>query len=266
MCGATLWCGDRANAQGVGTSRGEAPICQTVADLQAGLCQREYPGYRATILDGNAVDAPDRCSGATPGGSDEVLCVYLDDKWIELQQGGGGGGTPGGTDGQVQVNAAGSFGGISEGTSGQVLTSAGAGAAPTFEDLPAAGQPGFLTPTGAWTQAAAGDCLEYDFTDTTSPERIQIARFSVATNLYPDTVATGTGARVQLDICDASTAGTCVSIPWDTNGDGQPDESVLDGFSDKRRGVLHHGLDDWISFTVLAETPATTARLSLCAH
>lgn len=39
---------------------------------------------------------------------------------------------PGGTTGQVQYNNAGAFGGLSSGTSGQVLTSAGAGAAPTW--------------------------------------------------------------------------------------------------------------------------------------
>lgn len=50
---------------------------------------------------------------------------------------GGGGGTPGGSSGQVQYNNAGAFGGISGGTSGYVLTSTGPSTAPTFQ--PAAG-------------------------------------------------------------------------------------------------------------------------------
>ena len=66
---------------------------------------------------------------------------------------GGGGGTPGGTDGQVQYNNAGAFGGISEGTSGQVLTSTGAGSAPTFQD--AAGGSSLFPVTGTGT--ATGD-------------------------------------------------------------------------------------------------------------
>lgn len=40
--------------------------------------------------------------------------------------------SPGGSTGNVQYNNAGAFGGIADGTSGQVLTSAGAGAAPTW--------------------------------------------------------------------------------------------------------------------------------------
>lgn len=46
--------------------------------------------------------------------------------------------SPAGSTGQVQYNNAGAFGAISSGTSGQVLTSAGAGAAPTWAS-PAAG-------------------------------------------------------------------------------------------------------------------------------
>ncbi len=45
----------------------------------------------------------------------------------------GGGGTPGGSNSQVQVNNNGAFAGISEGTAGQFLTSNGAGSAPTFQ-------------------------------------------------------------------------------------------------------------------------------------
>ena len=47
--------------------------------------------------------------------------------------------SPAGTTGQVQINNAGVFGAVSSGTSGQVLTSAGAGAAPTFATLSAGG-------------------------------------------------------------------------------------------------------------------------------
>ena len=45
----------------------------------------------------------------------------------------GGGGTPGGSNAQVQVNNNGAFAGISEGTTGQILTSNGSGSAPTFQ-------------------------------------------------------------------------------------------------------------------------------------
>ena len=45
----------------------------------------------------------------------------------------GGGGTPGGSNSQVQVNDNGSFAGISEGTSGQFLTSNGSGSQATFQ-------------------------------------------------------------------------------------------------------------------------------------
>ncbi len=44
-----------------------------------------------------------------------------------------GGGTPGGSNAQVQVNNNGEFAGISEGTSGQFLTSNGSGTASTFQ-------------------------------------------------------------------------------------------------------------------------------------
>lgn len=70
---------------------------------------------------------------------------------------GGGGGTPGGTDGQVQYNNAGSFGGISEGTSGQVLTSTGVGSAPTFQDAAGGSSLFPLTGTGTATGDVVGD-------------------------------------------------------------------------------------------------------------
>jgi len=44
----------------------------------------------------------------------------------------GGGGTPGGSDKDVQYNNAGAFGGITPGAAGTVLTSGGAGVTPTF--------------------------------------------------------------------------------------------------------------------------------------
>lgn len=70
---------------------------------------------------------------------------------------GGGGGTPGGTDGQVQYNNAGAFGGISEGTSGQVLTSTGAGSAPTFQDAAGGSSLFPVTGTGTATGDVTGD-------------------------------------------------------------------------------------------------------------
>jgi len=42
-------------------------------------------------------------------------------------------GSPGGSTGQVQINASGAFGAVAEGTSGFVLTSNGSGAAPTMQ-------------------------------------------------------------------------------------------------------------------------------------
>lgn len=51
----------------------------------------------------------------------------------------GGGGTPGGSSGQVQYNNSSAFGGITNGASGTVLTSTGTGTAPTFQALPGAG-------------------------------------------------------------------------------------------------------------------------------
>lgn len=46
---------------------------------------------------------------------------------------GGSGGTPGGSDKQIQYNNAGAFGGISPSTSGYVLTSTGVAGTPTFQ-------------------------------------------------------------------------------------------------------------------------------------
>lgn len=71
--------------------------------------------------------------GGVPVGQTEVPLLR---QILELLDNGssGGGGTPGGTAGQVQYNNAGAFGGISEGTAAQVLTSNGAGAAPSFQD------------------------------------------------------------------------------------------------------------------------------------
>lgn len=73
----------------------------------------------------------------------------LQEKWDNGDLGGGG--TPGGTEGQLQVNESGAFGAVAEGTAGQLLTSAGAGAAPTFQDAP---------PTDLYCAAEiAGVCL-----------------------------------------------------------------------------------------------------------
>jgi hypothetical protein len=53
--------------------------------------------------------------------------------------------SPAGTTGQVQINSSGAFGAVGSGTAGQVLTSAGAGAAPTFATPPAAGSMVFIS-------------------------------------------------------------------------------------------------------------------------
>lgn len=64
----------------------------------------------------------------------EYYC-FATDTWTAYAAGG----SPGGTEGQVQVNASGSFGGVAEGTATQVLTSNGAGLAPTFQDAAGGG-------------------------------------------------------------------------------------------------------------------------------
>jgi hypothetical protein len=48
---------------------------------------------------------------------------------------GGGGGTPGGSNHQVQINSSGSFAGIATGTAGQYLRSGGASADPAFASI-----------------------------------------------------------------------------------------------------------------------------------
>lgn len=51
--------------------------------------------------------------------------------------------SPAGSTGQVQINNAGAFGAVSSGTTGQVLTSAGSGAAPTWQ-TPSGGSQAFV--------------------------------------------------------------------------------------------------------------------------
>lgn len=69
-----------------------------------------------------------------------------------------GGGTPGGSDGEVQYNNAGAFGGIANGTAGQVLTADGSGA-PSFQTPPATGvtaiEPDAITGLQLWLDANA---------------------------------------------------------------------------------------------------------------
>ena len=78
--------------------------------------------------------------------------------WADLQAlaaGSGGGGTPGGTTGQVQVNIAGAFAGVAEGTAGWVLTSTGVGTPPTFQ-APAGSGPWTYTATDRMVAQNAG--------------------------------------------------------------------------------------------------------------
>lgn len=70
----------------------------------------------------------------------------------------GGGGTPGGSNSQVQVNDNGSFAGISEGTSGQLLTSNGAGSAPTFQS-PSMSLESYTVGTAPTSGNSAGDLI-----------------------------------------------------------------------------------------------------------
>lgn len=78
-------------------------------------------------------------SGPSPGYTwfDTTLAqlfAWNGSAWVSTA---GGGTSPGGSTGQVQVNNSGAFGGVSGGTSGQVLTSTGGSTAPTFQTLPA---------------------------------------------------------------------------------------------------------------------------------
>lgn len=70
----------------------------------------------------------------TSGSSGDVLTVNSDGKTASfMPSSGGGSGSPGGTNGELQYNNSGSFGGVSPGTSGQVLTSQGGSLPPHFQ-------------------------------------------------------------------------------------------------------------------------------------
>ncbi len=132
-----------------------------------------------------------------------------------------GGGTPGGSDAQVQVNNNGAFAGISEGTSGQVLKSNGAGVAPSFQ-TDATNSPGGSNTEvqfndngtfGAVSNGTSGQFL-------TSNGSGNAATFQTYTpNLTSYTVAT------------APTSGNSVGdLIYATDGDsGQPTIAVWDG-------------------------------------
>lgn len=74
-----------------------------------------------------------------PAASGQVLyvCNATGNGWDLV--GDGGGGTPGGSDTQIQYNNAGAFGGISNGSAGQCLTSNGVGVVPSFQACGAGG-------------------------------------------------------------------------------------------------------------------------------
>src|SRR6266705_6324027 len=67
------------------------------------------------------------------------------------------GGTPGGTNGQVQFNNSGVFGGISAGTAGQVLTSNGIGVSPSFQ----------ASSGGSSVKVNGSSITNHNFNDTT---------------------------------------------------------------------------------------------------
>lgn len=77
--------------------------------------------YNSYYYDGHRLDP-----------SDLDLKAYIN----ELIADSPGGGTPGGSDKQIQYNNNGAFGGVLNGSSGQVLTSNGAGSAPSFQASP----------------------------------------------------------------------------------------------------------------------------------
>jgi hypothetical protein len=111
----------------------------------------EHPGALITVQEGTAnADTIWLCE-ADNGGTLGTTAITF----TEIGAGGGGG-TPGGSDGQVQYNNAGAFGGIANGTTGQVLTADGSGA-PSFQTLPAAGaaaiEPDALSGLQVWLDA-----------------------------------------------------------------------------------------------------------------
>jgi len=87
----------------------------------------------AAPADNTDLDATSSAHGLCPKLSG-TSTQYLSGTGQWTTPSGSGGGTPGGTDGQVQYNDDGDFGGLAEGTAGQVLTSNGAGVAPSFQN------------------------------------------------------------------------------------------------------------------------------------
>lgn len=94
--------------------------------------------------------------------------------------------SPAGSTGQVQYNNAGAFGAISSGTSGQVLTSAGAGAAPTWA-TPSAGAVAYLG-TYSTSSATSLQVPLSSFTSTYNAFRLLILNLravSSASQVFP---------------------------------------------------------------------------------
>lgn len=82
--------------------------------------------------------------------------VTVDDNLVVTGTCTGCGGSPGGSDGQLQYNDNGGFGGLSFGTSGQVLTSNGDAMLPTWEDAGGGVSFPLLAPNGSFGSPSYG--------------------------------------------------------------------------------------------------------------
>lgn len=129
---------------------------------------------------------------------------------------------PAGSTGQVQYNNAGAFGALSDGTSGQVLTSAGAGAAPTWADA-AAPSAGKLLASGNVNGSTGYVTLSWA---NTGIKRLQVylggASTGGAGQIYINvgdttSVVTASNYRIQItefDFATIATASTAANANW----------------------------------------------------
>jgi len=99
---------------------------------------------------------------APTAGVNLIIFTYVDGAWVYgvvSQPSGGGGGTPGGADGDLQVNSAGSFGGIAPGADGEVLTVSGGAW------VSAAGSPGAVDSVNGQTGVVSLDAADVGAVD-----------------------------------------------------------------------------------------------------
>jgi hypothetical protein len=87
--------------------------------------------YQVLYVDGDIPTTPIRLGQLVMDGTVLKRCTALSP--LTYTAVGGGGGSPGGSNFQLQYNDAGTFNGFTNGTAGWVLTSNGAGSAPSFQ-------------------------------------------------------------------------------------------------------------------------------------